>query len=86
MPATIEPPRSRARFLAFESSTSPIGGSIGRAPGMSFGGVLALPIVPVALVGAYLHFVYEERFNQNLLFDLVARPAPTMKQVPHLAA
>jgi hypothetical protein len=53
---------------------------------MSFGGVLALPIVPVALVGAYLHFVYEERFNQNLLFDLVARPAPTMKQVPHLAA
>jgi predicted metal-dependent phosphoesterase TrpH len=57
-----------------------------RAPALLFGGVLGLPLVPVALVGAYLHFVYEERFNQNLLFDLVARPAPTMRQVPDLAA
>lgn len=51
-----------------------------------FGGVLGLPLVPVALVGAYLHFVTEERFNEDLLFDLVARPAPTAAQVPELAA
>jgi len=57
-----------------------------QAPALLFGGVLGLPIVPVALVGAYLHFVYEERFNQDLLFDLVARPAPIMRQVPNLAA
>ena len=47
---------------------------------------LGLPLVPVALVGAYLHFVMEERFNENLLFDLVARPAPTVARVPELAA
>ena len=51
-----------------------------------FGGVLGLPVIPLALAGAYLHFVYEQRFNQNLLFDLVARPAPTTAQVPGLAA
>jgi predicted metal-dependent phosphoesterase TrpH len=51
-----------------------------------FGGVLGLPLVPLALVGAYLHFVYEERFNENLLFDLVARPAPALAHVPGLAA
>ena len=53
---------------------------------MLMGGVLGLPLVPLALAGAYLHFVYEERFNENLLFDLVARPAPTLAQVPELAA
>ncbi len=51
-----------------------------------FGGAFGLPLVPVALVGAYLHFVMEERFNENLLFDLVARPAPTVARVPELAA
>jgi predicted metal-dependent phosphoesterase TrpH len=51
-----------------------------------FGGVLGLPLVPIALVGAYLHFVYEERFNEKLLFDLVARPARVLAQVPELAA
>jgi predicted metal-dependent phosphoesterase TrpH len=51
-----------------------------------FGGILALPLVSIALAGAYLHFVMEERFNENLLFDLVARPAPTIARVPTLAA
>jgi predicted metal-dependent phosphoesterase TrpH len=51
-----------------------------------WGGVLGLPLVPVALVGAYVHFLKEERFNRNLLFDLVARPAGTIRSVPHLAA
>ena len=57
-----------------------------RAHALLFGGVFGLPLVPVALVGAYLHFVYEERFNENLLFDLVARPAPVRAQMPGLAA
>ncbi len=51
-----------------------------------FGGILALPLVSIALAGAYLDFVTEERFNENLLFDLVARPAPTIARVPKLAA
>ena len=50
-----------------------------------FGAVFGLPIVPIALAGAYLHFLTEERFNENLLFDLVARPTRAA-QVPELAA
>lgn len=57
-----------------------------RAHARFFGGILGLPLVPIALAGAYLHFVMEERFNQNLLFDLVARPAPALARVPELAA
>jgi predicted metal-dependent phosphoesterase TrpH len=51
-----------------------------------FGGVFGLPLISIALAGAYLHFVMEERFNENLLFDLVARPAPSLARVPELAA
>ena len=51
-----------------------------------WGGVCGLPLVPVALAGAYLHFLGEERFNHNLLFDLVARPARVLQAVPELAA
>jgi hypothetical protein len=40
----------------------------------------------VALAAAYLHFLGEERFNRNLLFDLVARPARVYQAVPDLAA
>ena len=57
-----------------------------RSHAMLFGGVFGLPLVSIALVAAYLHFVYEERFNENLLFDLVARPARTLAQIPELAA
>lgn len=51
-----------------------------------WGGVCALPLVPVAFAGAYLHFLGEERFNRNLLFDLVARPSRVLRAVPELAA
>ncbi|HXG90353.1 MAG TPA: PHP-associated domain-containing protein [Vicinamibacterales bacterium] len=57
-----------------------------RSHALFFGGILGLPLVSLALVGAYLHFVYEERFNENLLFDLVARPAPVRAQVPEFTA
>jgi predicted metal-dependent phosphoesterase TrpH len=57
-----------------------------RAQAAWWGGVCGLPLVPVALVGAYLHFLGEERFNRNLLFDLVARPARVFAAVPELAA
>jgi hypothetical protein len=53
---------------------------------MGFGIVFSLPLVPVALAGACLHFVCEERFNENLLFDLVAHRARTLAHVPELAA
>lgn len=39
------------------------------------GGLLGLPLICLPLAGALGHFILEERFNQALLFDLVARPA-----------
>ena len=50
------------------------------------GGVLGLPLVATALAGGFLHFVHEERFNRDLLFDLVARPSDVVRRVRELAA
>jgi hypothetical protein len=50
-----------------------------------WGGVLGLPLVSVALAAAYLHFLGEERFNRDLLFQLVARPGAALRGVPQLA-
>ena len=53
---------------------------------VAFGGLFGLPLVAIALAGGLLHFVHEQRFNRDLLFDLVARPADTLRRVPELAA
>ncbi|MGE3402991.1 MAG: PHP-associated domain-containing protein [Vicinamibacterales bacterium] len=39
------------------------------------GGLIGLPLICLPLAGALAHFMLEERFNRDLLFDLVARPA-----------
>jgi predicted metal-dependent phosphoesterase TrpH len=39
------------------------------------GGLLALPLIAVPLALALGHFILEDRFNRNLLVDLVARPS-----------
>jgi predicted metal-dependent phosphoesterase TrpH len=39
------------------------------------GGLLALPLIAVPLAVALGHFILEDRFNRNLLVDLVARPS-----------
>lgn len=49
-----------------------------------FGGALGLPLIALPLAGAFLHFVMEERFNRTLLYDLVRRPARTLRAVPDL--
>jgi predicted metal-dependent phosphoesterase TrpH len=46
-----------------------------------FCGVLGLPLVCLPLAAALAHFILEERFNQKLLFDLVARPAVRLPEV-----
>lgn len=57
-----------------------------RAQSLFWGGVLGLPLISLALAGAYLHFIAEERFNRDLLFDLVRRPAHALRSAPELAA
>jgi predicted metal-dependent phosphoesterase TrpH len=46
-----------------------------RRHAMLAGGLLALPLIAVPLAVALGHFILEDRFNRNLLVDLVARPA-----------
>ena len=46
-----------------------------RRSAAALGAAAALPIVPLTLVGAAVHFIEEARFNRTLLLDLVARPA-----------
>jgi hypothetical protein len=41
---------------------------------MLAGGLLGLPLVAIPLAVALGHFILEERFNRDLLIDLVARP------------
>lgn len=50
------------------------------------GTVFGLPLVATALGAGFLHFVHEQRFNRDLLFDLVARPSEVVRQVPRLVA
>jgi predicted metal-dependent phosphoesterase TrpH len=41
---------------------------------MVVGSTLGLSLVPVALIGSIIHYILDERFNYNLLIDLVAQP------------
>lgn len=52
----------------------------------TFGGVLGLPLVPLVMTGAFVHFLHEQRFNRDLLYDLLARPESAARIVPSLAA
>jgi predicted metal-dependent phosphoesterase TrpH len=45
-----------------------------RRHAMLIGGLIGLPLVAVPLALALGHFILEERFNRDLLVDLVARP------------
>jgi len=49
------------------------------------GAILGLPLVCVPLAVALGHFVLEDRFNRDLLVDLVARPTLRAPQLPEVA-
>jgi len=52
----------------------------------TFGGVLGLPVMPLVMAGAFVHFVHEQRFNRDLLYDLLAKPSAAARMAPGLAA
>jgi len=37
-------------------------------------------------VGAFVHFIHEQRFNRDLLYDLLAKPAEASRVARVLAA
>lgn len=45
-----------------------------RTPALAAGAIVGLPLLAVALGAGLWHFVHEQRFNRDLLFDLLARP------------
>ncbi len=49
-------------------------------------GLLGVPLLGVALACGLIHFVREQRFNRDLLFDLVAHPRTFRRHVAELAA
>jgi len=57
-----------------------------RGYAFTFGGILGLPIVPVLMAAPFVHFLHEQRFNRDLLYDLIARPERADRLVPELAA
>lgn len=51
-----------------------------------FGGVLGLPVMPIVMTGAFVHFIHEQRFNRDLLYDLLAKPGAAARLSGVLAA
>jgi hypothetical protein len=52
----------------------------------TFGGIFALPVVPVLMAAPFVHFLHEHRFNRDLLYDLISRPEREERLVPGFAA
>lgn len=52
----------------------------------TFGGVFALPILPLLSVAPFIHFVHEQRFNRDLMHDLIAKPQAAARFAESLAA
>jgi predicted metal-dependent phosphoesterase TrpH len=57
-----------------------------RGYAQTFGGVFALPILPLLSVAPFIHFVHEQRFNRDLLYDLIAKPSVADRFAESLAA
>ena len=78
--------RFTGNFLAEAVSTTTASPADWRGYAHTFGGILALPIVPVLMAAPFVHFLHEHRFNRDLLYDLVSRPERADRLVPGLAA
>lgn len=78
--------RFAASLMAEQTSEAVRSPLTWRTPGVICGGAFGLPLVAVALAAGVLHFVHEQRFNRDLLFDLVARPSDVRRRIPELAA
>lgn len=78
--------RFTGNFLAESATTMARRPLDWRGYACTFGGVLSLPIVPVLMAGPFIHFVHEQRFNRDLLYDIIARPESAARLAPRLAA
>jgi hypothetical protein len=66
--------RFTGNFLAESVTTTVSAPADWRGYARTFGGVFSLPIVPMLMVAPFVHFIHEQRFNRDLLYDLIAKP------------
>jgi predicted metal-dependent phosphoesterase TrpH len=78
--------RFTGNYLADSLATAAAAPADWRGYARTFGGVFSLPIVPVLMVAPFVHFVHEQRFNRDLLYDLIARPETASRLATSLAA
>jgi predicted metal-dependent phosphoesterase TrpH len=78
--------RFTGNFLAESLAAAATRPSDWRGLACVFGGVFGLPVVPVLMVAPFVHFVHEQRFNRDLLYDLIARPETASRLLASLAA
>lgn len=78
--------RFAGNFMAEAVATTAKQPTDWRGYASTFGGILGLPIVPVLMAAPFVHFLHEQQFNRDLLYDLIARPERPERFVPELAA
>lgn len=78
--------RFAGNFLAESAAGVAASPADWRGYARTFGGIFALPIVPMLMAAPFVHFLHEHRFNRDLLYDLISRPERGQRLVPGLAA
>ena len=78
--------RFAGNFLAEAVSDVTASPADWRGYARTFGGIFALPIVPVLMAAPFVHFLHEHQFNRDLLYDLISRPERADRMITGLAA
>lgn len=78
--------RFTGNFLADSVHTAVSEPTDWRGYASTFGGVLGVPVVPLLMAAPFVHFLHEQRFNRDLLYDLIAKPEVAARLATSLAA
>ena len=78
--------RFTGNFMAEAITTTATQPSDWRGYACTFGGILGLPIMPALMAAPFVHFLHEQQFNRDLLYDLIAKPEVASRFAPGLAA
>jgi predicted metal-dependent phosphoesterase TrpH len=78
--------RFAGNFLAESLETTAKRPADWRGYACTFGGVFSLPLMSVLMIAPFVHFIHEQQFNRDLLYDLIARPETASRLAAQLAA
>lgn len=78
--------RFAGNFMAEAVATTAKRPADWRGYARTFGGVFALPIMPVLMAAPFIHFLHEQQFNRDLIYDLIAKPETASRLATSLAA